>query len=148
MRNSKELNQIGKNAYAAILEMVETLQKADDDATNTYVKDGADVADAYEKAREAAREAIEQDPLSIEVRAGWWSLGEGDPDNTPEEYRILLGTGGPAVRIVGELGAHGEPSSATLQVQDWGTPWTDYRKADDAILMAYVGVFAFDAYQY
>jgi len=141
MRNGKELRQIGKNAYAAILEMVEALQKADNDADND-----ADAV-ACEKAREVAREAIEQDPLSIEVRAGWRSLGESEPDNTPEEYRILLATGGPAVRIVGELGAHGEPSNATLQVQDWGTPWTDYRKAEAAILMAYVSVFAFDAYE-
>lgn len=128
MPNDKDLMKIGKNAYACILEMVEALKKAD--------------AGDNDDARDKARETIEQDPLSVEVRGGWHSVGE-EPDPAPEEYRILLGTGGPAVRIIGEFGAHNEPKSATLQVQDWGTPWTDYRKADESILMAYVSVFYF-----
>ena len=42
-----------------------------------------------------------------------------------EKYDILLAPGGPALRIVGDLGG-GEPTSATLEWQDWGTPWTEY----------------------
>jgi hypothetical protein len=128
MRDNKELEQIGKGAYASIVEMVEALQKAE--------------AGDDESARETAREAIEQDPLSVRVRGGWHNVGE-TPDPAPEEYEILLSTGGPATRIVGEFGEHGEPSTARLQAQDWGTPWTDYREADESILVAYVSVFYF-----
>jgi hypothetical protein len=130
MRDNKELESIGKNAYASILEMVQALQKAES---------GDD-----ESAREQAREAIEQDALSVRVRGGWYNVGEA-PDPAPEEFEILLSTGGPATRIVGELSEHGEPTRVTLQAQDWGTPWTDYRDADDQILQAYASVFYFSA---
>src|SRR3989304_3914771 len=69
-----------------------------------------------------AREAIEEDPLSVEVRSDWHEPG-GDSD--PGEYCILLCTGGPAVRIIGRLDTHSEPPSARLQYQDWGTPWIE-----------------------
>jgi len=39
---------------------------------------------------------------------------------------ILLSTGGPAARIIGRLNDYNEPETATLQYQDWGTPWTTY----------------------
>ena len=71
--------------------------------------------------QEEAEEAIYNDPLSIQYRSGWASSPE---DMQPEEFEILLCTGGPAVRIVGELGNHGQPSCAWLEYQDWGTPWT------------------------
>jgi hypothetical protein len=44
----------------------------------------------------------------------------------PSEFEILLCTGGPAVRILGDLGEHGQPTRAYMQYQDWGTPWTDH----------------------
>ena len=69
-----------------------------------------------------ARERINEDPLSIEVRSEWTTLGES---LTPGEFCILLCTGGPAVRIVGDLD-RGEPSRPRLEYQDWGTPWTEY----------------------
>ena len=71
--------------------------------------------------REEAEEAIYNNPLDIQFRSGWASSAE---DLEPEEFCILLCTGGPAVRIVGELGNHGEPCRAWLEYQDWGTPWT------------------------
>jgi len=71
-----------------------------------------------------ARERIQEDPLSVQVRSGWYAPGE--TDNKPEEFELLLSTGGPAVRILGELDEYGEPSRAWLEVQDWGTPWTQY----------------------
>ncbi len=42
------------------------------------------------------------------------------------QYEILLCTGGPAVRIIGELDEYLEPETAVLQYQDWGTFWQDY----------------------
>src|SRR5690606_3542667 len=76
-----------------------------------------------EDAEDAAREEIEGLPLEITVRSGWRWPGEA---MEPEEYQILLCTGGPAVRIVGYLGRYGEPTTAVLQYQDWSTPWTAY----------------------
>lgn len=92
------------------------------------------------ESREAAEQWIQEDPLSVEVRTGWYTPG-GEAE--PEEFNILLGTGGPAVRIIGDLGMFNVPSSATLQVQDWFTPWTDYRGGDRDTLLTYARAFYF-----
>jgi hypothetical protein len=70
-----------------------------------------------------AYEEIQSDPLCIEVRSGWAPVGQAFE---PEEFMILLCTGGPAVRIIGELDEHLEPIACALQFQDWFTPWVDY----------------------
>jgi hypothetical protein len=75
------------------------------------------------ESREDAEQRIQEDPLSIEVASDWTVLGE---PLQAEKFNILLCTGGPAVRIVGEL-SDGEPSRAWLEVQDWFTPWIEYR---------------------
>ena len=75
-----------------------------------------------------AREAIEEDALSVEVRSDWHTPGQ---DEGPAEYNILLCTGGPACRIRGELDEWGQPKSAKLQYQDWSTPWENYRGLTD-----------------
>jgi hypothetical protein len=36
---------------------------------------------------------------------------------------ILLCTGGPAVRIRGELDRYSEPEKPRIEYQDWFTPW-------------------------
>lgn len=81
-----------------------------------------------------ARQRIHEDPLSIEYRSGWST----DPrELEPEEFCVLLCTGGPAVRIVGELGEHGAIHRAWLEYQDWFTPWTHYADGDSETLIAY-----------
>jgi len=70
--------------------------------------------------REQAEQTIQEYPLSIEVRSGWHCPGA---ESTSEEFMILLGTGGPACRIIGELGQGDEPESPRLEYQDWFTPW-------------------------
>ena len=75
------------------------------------------------KDQDEARECIQEDPLSVQVRSGWANPGE---TFEAEEFAILLCTGGPAVRIMGDLDEHNQPSRAYMQYQDWGTPWTDY----------------------
>src|SRR5690606_3432078 len=77
-----------------------------------------------EAAEDAARKKIEYLPLEIMVRSGWRRPGEDA--GTPEEYQIVLGTGGPAVRITGALYSWGEPATAVLEYADWDTPWTAY----------------------
>jgi hypothetical protein len=92
--------------------------------------------------RDNARQHIEEDALSIEIRSGWYTPGE---EFEPEEFCILLSTGAPATRIIGELDEHRQPSRARLQAQDWFTPWTDYRgdaiSSDD--LLTYCQQFYF-----
>lgn len=77
------------------------------------------------KEREHVEQRIQESPLSVQVRSGW-----GDPgamrEAHPEEFEILLSTGGPALRLRGELDEHCEPCRAWLEYQDWGTPWTEF----------------------
>ena len=121
----KDLQTIGAGAYAAIEEMVQALSACGEDDDD---------------AREKTTQAIQEDPLSIEV-GGFWTPGEQNPE--PTEYRVLLATGGPAVRIVGNLGRYGQPDTATLQVQDWFTPWTDYNGASESVLLEYLACLYF-----
>ena len=53
----------------------------------------------------------------------------GDTDRQPQRFWALIGTGGPAMRIVGEINRYGEPEECRLEVQDWGQPWTDFETA-------------------
>jgi hypothetical protein len=96
------------------------------------------------KDREDAERRIMEDPLSIQVRSDWYTPGDEDESRSPAEFQILLCTGGPAVRIVGELGGDGEPSRARLEVQDWFKPWTEYVPADSETLLTYARCFCFD----
>jgi hypothetical protein len=90
--------------------------------------------------REKAQETIEQDALSVEIRSGWYTPGSEPENRQPEEYCILLCTGGPAVRIIGELDG-GQPYTARLEHQDWFTPWQELMEVDHDALLAYARVF-------
>lgn len=84
---------------------------------------------------------IHQEPLSMQVRDGWRR-----PDcksDGPEEFELLLGTGGPAHRIVGELDDGCEPAKAWLEFQDWFEPWQRYFATDEEAeaILWYAGVF-------
>lgn len=112
----------GAAQYESIKEMVDALRKARED----------DDSDAEDE----ARTRILEDALSVEVRSHWHAPG-GESDLA--EYRLLLCWGGPAAQIIGELDMHGEPESATLQVQDWFVPWTAYTgEGDYATLRGYL----------
>lgn len=122
----------------SIREMVAALTAAVESKTLS----GNEHADAIEK----AQQAIQEDPLSVEVRSRWMELRDwGNKEQVaPAEFKILLCTGGPAVQIIGELNA-GEPEKPRLQHQDWGTPWTDVRLSaeDEETLLAYCREFYF-----
>ena len=117
-----------KAQLESIREMVAALEKAD--------------ASGTEEERDEARQTIEEDALSVEVRSGWHEPG-GDSD--PGEYCILLCTGGPAVRVIGRLGAFSEPESARLQYQDWFTEWQELvlSHEDYETLLTYARTFYF-----
>jgi hypothetical protein len=74
---------------------------------------------------DTVKQAIDEAPLSIEVRGGWLPVGTYEPDR-PTDYRILLCTGGPAVRITGWLDGSGNPETARLEYQDWFITWTEF----------------------
>ena len=95
--------------------------------------------------QDAARDRIQEDPLSVQVRSGWYSPGWSDQfgNQPPEEFEILLCTGGPAVRIMGELDEYGQPVKAWMEHQDWFKPWTQWSGADQEVLLAYCREFYF-----
>ena len=121
-KDERAKNQ-ARTQFDSIKEMIQTLENEDSE-------------------RDEARIAIEEDPLSIQIRSGWRSIGE---KLEPEEFEILLCTGGPAVRIIGELDEHGQPYSPKLQYQDWFTQWEDYplESEEEEILSSYCNVFYF-----
>lgn len=108
---SKNAYEQAKAQFESIQEMVAALDTDDDTA------------------RERAEQEILEDPLEVSVRTGWYSPGEHQP--APEEFRILLCTGGPAVQIIGLLDGNNHPWEARLQYQDWFEPWTDYHLSDE-----------------
>jgi hypothetical protein len=119
----KHAQEQGQAQYDSIREMVAHL---DDDAGN-----------------DRAREAIFEDALSVLVRSDWHAPG-ADADK-PEEFEILLCTGGPAVRLRGTLNRYCEPETVSMQVQDWFQPWTDFYPdaAEDDVLLIYARCFYF-----
>ena len=86
--------------------------------------------------REAAEATIRDDALSIEVRGDWHPLDTEYAEAS--EFKIELCTGGPAVRIVGELDRYCEPENPRVEHQDWFTPWRMLdgitEEQDDALL--------------
>ena len=78
------------------------------------------VANATDDEREAARTAIYDDPLAVDVRSGWVNVWAAEFE--PVEYRVLLCTGGPAVQLEGELDDRNQPYNVQLQHQDWSDP--------------------------
>ena len=109
---------------------------------NSFKMNLHDNPDAWHN-EDRAREVIEQSPLSIEVRSDWHSVGSSE--DTPAEYRILLGTGGPASQIVGGLDEYRQPVTAQFQYQDWFKPWTDAQitREEEDILIKWVSNFYF-----
>ncbi len=99
--------------------------------------------DGDEVDRVDAETTISEDPLEVSIRADWHS--PGDDEDTDLEYKILLCTGGPAVRIIGDLGQWKEPVTATLEYQDWGTPWTNLwtDSEEDEAMLTYARQFYF-----
>ena len=83
-------------------------------------------------------DAMQNAALEVKVSGSW------EPGSKPvaESYMILLSTGGPALRVVGDLD-RGEPVSASLEWQDWGTPWTPYLDANESDLLVFASQFYF-----
>jgi hypothetical protein len=165
----ERLSEVGASALVSIREMVAALEadrerlqelrderdgwERDEDAPETWEEDNEEDAaelaalvdavtlDGEEVDEDTARERIQEDALSCQVRSDWEDNAEAF---TPAEFGLLLTTGGPAVRIIGELD-DGEPTRARLEVQDWGTPWTEHFTTgeDNEALLSYARCFYF-----
>ena len=94
-----------------------------------WSNDGS-TADAFQ---DAVTQYVQEMPLSVLVRSGWYV--PGTPEQQPEEFEILLSTGGPACRIIGELDrgsvAWQSGCRPVMQHQDWFKPWTESSYAID-----------------
>jgi len=94
------------------------------------------------ESRDDAEQRIQEDALSVQVRSDWHDPG-GDSEAT--EFQILLCTGGPAVKIEGDLGQYNEPESAEIYFQDWFTPWEalNLTSEEEEIVLEYCRCFYF-----
>ena len=115
----------GAGTYYNIVELMDAMEAAESE----------DMSDIMDR--------ITEMPLSVCVRSGWQQPGVND--QSPEEYELLMGTGGPAVRIYGRLDEHGRPRSAELQGQNWFTPWERTTvDQDEEVLLQFAEYFYYD----
>lgn len=136
----EELREL-RQSHATLAEGVDSLWE------ETYEEEPVELAELEKEAGDCenyddAERAVLENALSVEVRSGWAPVGEVFE---PEEYRIELCTGGPHVEIVGDLNIYGEPTTAQLFYQGWGTDRKEFHVTgvDAATLLVYVGVFYF-----
>lgn len=118
--------------------LLDSIEELDEDELDE-LKELKQIANGCES-EEEARERIQDDALEVQVRTDWHYPGETDVK--PGQFHILLCSGGPAVRIMGELDEYGQPFKAWLEYQDWGTPWTEHA-GDMGTLIAYTRCFYF-----
>ena len=116
----------GAGTYQNIVELMSAMENAEAEELSDTIAD-----------------QIMEMRLSVSVRSGWQTPGVND--QSPEEYELLMGTGGPAVRIYGRRDQHGRPRSAELQGQDWFTPWERTTvDQDEEVLLNFAGYFYYD----
>jgi hypothetical protein len=138
-------NELESEAEHADAELSEFVREAKDSLASWHIDNDEELVELEAAAgdcesRGDAWTRIQEDPLKIAL-SGEWSPGE-----TPrvDKAYILLGTGGPATRIVCELDVTMEPHRAYIQAQDWGTPWTDCLGViDQDTLLTYCQQFYF-----
>ena len=136
-----EVNSVEWNAA---LDQIEAKESDYDQAVTDLEKWDAECAEELAALKEAAGDCtsrdeaaqiIQEDPLSVEVRSDWYS--PGSEDNKPSEFQVLLCTGGPAVRVMGQLDERGQPERAWIEHQDWFEGWQEYHgphENQDALL--------------
>lgn len=133
--------------HAQTIEALYELSRWGDDQSQPLTNEAQSILDdltvskygSYTEALQLAiTEYAQEIPLTVLVRSGWYV--PGTPEGEPEEFEILLSTGGPACRIIGELN-RGSVScqsghTPTIQHQDWFKPWSDstYDINPDALL--------------
>lgn len=140
MKNEDDNNHALQNAKGwadSIVEFYDAYVKLQDGEENVEV-DSDPIKD-----EDALRERVAESVLAIQVRSNWHDVGDPAED---AEFYVLLSTGGPALRLIGDLDLHNQPTDVRMEYQDWGTPWTehhpDHENWDDA-LEFFLGCFYF-----
>ena len=159
---TKRAEEQARAQLSSIVDMVERLEHCRDcdgegceltdkqiyAGVNLYYEEGNKATDEEREEyhdEDEARQQITEDPLSVEVRADWHTPGESSKAN---EFTILLCTGGPACRIIGELDEHQQPDRARIEYQDWFTPWielVDISSSEREALLTYSRQFYFES---
>ena len=102
--------------------------------------EGWDLNGLRDRLGEDVTEYARELPLSVLVRSDWHHpMGE----SSYSEFEILLSTGGPAVRVLGDLDSYLEPYRPGLQFSDWGVDWTDHPESNCDALLWFAGLFYF-----
>jgi len=115
----EKMNQAERNAEGHAESIIELYR------AYTALENGAESAraDGCEfTSSDRVLESATESALDVSVRADWHNPGKSAE---PDEFMILLTTGGPALRIIGDLD-RGCPENPHFEIQDWGTPWTEY----------------------
>ena len=127
MNKTDENNHALRNAQAHISGWVDAYAKyqaLDNEDAEEVEIDGDTFKDAT-----GIPDRMQEGALSVEVRGGWHTPGS-DSDG-PEEFQVMVSTGGPAFRIIGELDQHCQPSNVRAEHQDWGTPWIEVELSNE-----------------
>ncbi len=81
-------------------------------------------------------------PLGVSVRGTWHAPGDTETAIVPVAYQVLLTTGGPGLRLIGDLDSDRIPVSVRVEYCDWGVPWTEWTGyADEEALLWFVELF-------
>jgi len=128
-------------AYEADYDRLEELRDLQSDSM-LEPDDAEELAELEEavgdcESQDEALDLIQEDPLSIEYRSGWASPGE---ELTPEEFRVVLCTGGPHVEIVGDC----DLSRVRILFRDWGDSGELFDFDRDAVV-TYCALIGIDA---
>tara|TARA_R100001129_G_scaffold58335_1_gene40112 strand:+ start:121 stop:540 length:420 start_codon:yes stop_codon:yes gene_type:complete len=123
MKTTTKENHALNNAINHMQDMVENYE------IGSYIQESNVTTQDQEEKLEEIRESILNSALSVEFRSGWCS--SLDEELVPEEFKILLSWGGPALRIIGDLDQYKQPENIKMQFQDWGTLWTDFEITED-----------------
>jgi len=135
-KDTERAEQQARAQLDSIVEVVQAIATAQ--ATDEPVEYEGEMLD-----RDTLIQYAEENALCVQVRGDWHSPGGEDE---PVEFEILLCTGGPAVRIVGDLGNLNCPENPRIEYQDWFTPWMEYHEttlAEDSDLQEYCELFYF-----
>lgn len=130
MAQEQDIQEAADQHYSSRFEEISRLLALADQANNL----------GHYEWQEQMQERLEEIPLSVECVAIY-------PRREQMEWEILLGTGGPADRVLVLTDWDGNVEQATYQHQDWFTPWTDARNQDSDTVEAFASAFYFSHLQ-
>jgi hypothetical protein len=103
------------------------------------IKELGFTGDNWADTAKAIKERVQEMPLSLLFRTGWFRTCE---EAETAEFELLLSTGGPALRIIGDV-LNDWLVRPVMQMQDWGTRWGDVYtdEQDDRALAWFINHF-------